>query len=249
MMTFLLVGMAQVALYRVFFNLNNLSIDEITVKPVFVGEQAEFHVHLSSMEDKMDLKLSQEISSDTLFELQAEDSCHLVSLKETNHRGWMPMDRYKISTSYPFGLFVSWVWSNSEVNCLVYPRPEASPPPLPTESQNEGESQVILQGEDFHGLKPFQPGDPMRLIAWKRTAQLDELVSREFQHNHGEKLLLDMSKIHLPHLEDKISRLTAWVIKAHQLNLEYRLILPEFDSGYGYSLQHHQECLKALALY
>ena len=89
----------------------------------------------------------------------------------------------------------------------------------------------------------------MRLIAWKRTAQTGELISREFQQTQGEKLLLDFSQITLNDIEMKLSRLTAWVIQANQQQRDYCLKLPHFNSGYGYSDKHYLSCLKALALF
>jgi len=254
MMTFLLFGLAQVALYQVFFNLRNLIIDHVTVKPVFLGEEAEFMIHLKADEKKYDICIknkshSKDLLTPCLIELPA-DELHPVSYKTmTSKRGWLTLGKIKILSSYPFGLFFAWIWTNIDTKCLVYPIPEISPPPLPTHAQSDGETTVIKQGEDFHGLKPFQSGDSMRLIAWKRTAQTGELISREFQQTHGKKLLLDYAQIPLADTEVKLSRLTAWVLIAYQQQLEYCLKLPQFNSGYGYSSKHHLACLKELALF
>lgn len=249
MMTFLLVGVAQVALHRVFFNLRNLRLEKASVKPVFAGETAEFLIHLSSEEKKFDLVVSQTEVSDSIFELGfSKNQCFRIE-KETEKRGWMPLGRYKVSTSFPFGLFVSWIWTQTDVKALVYPKPETPLPRFPHNSGGEGEAEVVLKGEEFHGLKPYQTGDSMRLIAWKRTAQTNELISREFEQQLGQKMIFDFSQINLAHIEAKISRLTAWVIAAQQQGLEYSLVLPEFDSGYGNTMEHYEKCLKALALY
>jgi uncharacterized protein (DUF58 family) len=249
MMTFLLFGLAQVALYRVFFNLRNLTIDHITSKPVFLGETAVFNLHLSSKESKYDLCISNTLKNNCLTELPANKTTAVYCECKTKNRGWLEAGKVKIRTSYPFGLFFSWIWTHLDARCLVYPMPEQSSPPFPRHDQSEGHTNVIMHGEDFHGLKPFQSGDSMRLIAWKRTAQTGELISREFQQTQGEKLLLDFSKVQLPDTELKLSRLTSWVLQAYSQQLDYCLKLPQFDSGYGYSNKHHLSCLKALALY
>lgn len=249
MMTFLLVGLAQVAMYRVFFNLRNLIIHGVSTKPVFVGDKAVFSVYLKSLECKYDICIKNNQSKQPLIELPAEQietvQCHLM----TTTRGWITCGNITIHTSYPFGLFYAWIWTNLDSKCLVYPRPENSPPALPFHAQSEGKTNVIIHGDEFHGLKPFQSGDSMRLIAWKRTAQTGELISREFQQNQGEKLLLDFSQILLKDTEMKLSRLTAWVLMAKQSQLDYCLKLPQFNSGFGYSNEHHLDCLKALALF
>lgn len=249
MMTFLLVGLAQVALYRVFFNVRNLNINQVTAQPVYLGQSAKYIVHISADESKYDLCIKNEMGHDCLTKLVADEQSSMTCYNETQHRGWLPCGKIKILSAFPFGLFYAWVWVRIDARCLVYPAPESNPPQFPINQDDEGETSVIKHGEDFHGLKPFQSGDSMRLIAWKRTAQTGELISREFQQSQGKKLLLDFNHIQLNDIEQKLSRLTAWVLKAYQQQLDYCLKLPGFNSGYGYSTQHHLSCLKALALY
>jgi uncharacterized protein (DUF58 family) len=249
MMTFLLMGLAQVALYRVFFNLRNLTIHSISAKPVFLGETAIYTISLNSKENKYDICISNEHFQQQLLELPAEELTTIHAQKNTTRRGWQALGKIKVHTSYPFGLFFAWIWTNLDGKCLVYPTPESNPPPLPFHAQSEGNTQVITSGEEFHGLKPYQSGDSMRLIAWKRTAQTGELISRELQQNQGEKLLLDYSQMPLNDSEHKLSRLTAWVLIAQQQQVDYRLKLPQFDSDFGYSDAHLLSCLKALALF
>lgn len=249
MLTFLLMGLAQVALYRVFFNLRNLVINNVTAKPVFLGKKAIFTIHLHANESKYDICVKNNNDENCLVELSAESPNTVVYSLNTTQRGWLKCGKVKILSSYPFGLFYAWIWTHFKTKCLVYPAPENSPPPLPRNALDEGNTTVIIDGEDFHGLKPFQSGDAMRLIAWKRTAQTGELISREFQHTQGEKLLLDFSQIPSSDIELKISRLTAWVLIANQKQLDYCLKLPQFDSEFGYSTKHYLSCLKALALY
>jgi uncharacterized protein (DUF58 family) len=254
MLTFLLVGLAQVAMYRVFFNVRSLIIDHVKVKPVFLGKESCFMIHLTANESKYDIcvknKLKPNKNNDSCLAEIPADEIHPIELKLATHkRGWLTLGKIKILSSYPFGLFFAWIWTNIDSRCLVYPLPEPHPPAFPNHTQDEGNSMVIKQGEDFHGLKPFQAGDSMRLIAWKRTAQSGELISREFQQTIGEKLLFDYSQISLSDPEAKLSRLTAWIIIAYQQQLDYCLKLPHFDSGFGYSSQHHLSCLKELALF
>lgn len=249
MLTFLLVGLAQVALYRVFYNLRNLTIRQVTTKPVFLGENAVFTLHLNADENKYDLTIKNEIKQNILQELPADEIHTITCELETFDRGWLQGNKIKVLSSYPFGLFFAWIWTKLEAQCLVYPKPETAPPPLPKHAQSDGNTTLLTHGEDFHGLKPFQSGDSIRLIAWKRTAQTGTLISREFQQNQGERLLLDFSQIQLTDVELKISRLTAWVITSYQQQLDFCLKLPNFNSGYSYSSEHYIRCLKALALY
>jgi len=249
MMTFLLFGLAQVSLYRVFFNLRNLIIRQVNAKPVFLGDKANFKIEIHANEEKYDICVQKDNYENCLIHLDAEVNAHLHCEMKTLKRGWLTCGKVKLSTSFPFGLFNAWIWTRFDAQCLVYPMVESSPPPLPLHASSDGQTAVIAQGEDFHGLKPYQTGDAFRLIAWKRTAQTGELISREFQQTRGEKLVLNFDQVNISGIEQKLSRLTAWVLKAHQQQIDYRLLLPQFDSGFGYSNKHHLSCLKALALY
>lgn len=249
MMTFLLFGLAQVAMYRVFFNVKDLIIHHVTTKPVFLGQKSEFKVYLKSDESKYDMCIRNECGENCLVEMPAEKQKAISVFLDTKKRGWQKCGKIRIASTYPFGLFFAWIYTNLEARCLVYPNPEISPPPLPMHAQSEGKTNVIFDGEEFHGLKPFQSGDSIRMIAWKRTAQTGELISREFQHTQGEKLLLDFSQMSLQDTEMKLSRLTAWVVLAYEQQIDYCLKLPEYNSGFGYSTKHHLDCLKALALF
>ena len=249
MMTFLLVGLAQVALYKVFFNLRKLTIHRVTAKPIFLGEQAVYTIYLTAAEAKFDICIQKNTKHTCLIELPADKARQVTCQLDSKARGWLVCGKIKVLTSYPFGLFYAWIWTNLDTKCLVYPRPEENPPPLPRNSHSEGQTSVITHGEDFHGLKPFSSGDSMRLIAWKKTAQIGELISREFQQTQGKKLLLDYSHIELKGTELKLSRLTAWVLISYQQQVDFCLKLPTFNSGFGYSTEHQLSCLKALALY
>lgn len=249
MMTFLLFGVAQVAMYRVFLNIRNLLIHHVVAKPVFLGQHAVFDIYLQADQDKFDICMDKPDASRFISELQKGDIKYISTQQITRKRGWQRCEKIKIYSSYPFGLFYAWIWAKPDVQCLVYPRPEDSAPPLPLDLYSEGQTEKIIHGDDFHGLKPFQSGDSLRLIAWKRTAQTGELISRELQQYQGEKLVLNYANVPLADVEKKLSRLTAWVVEAQQMQLDYCLILPGFNSGFGYSGKHYLNCLKALALF
>jgi len=248
-LTFLLVGMAQVAMHRVFFNLKDLKIHSVKSSPVFAGGTAKFDIHLESEQEKYDLELTQGKEADSILVLSAEKKKSFILNKPANQRGWLSMDRIKISTSYPFGLFRAWVWTHFEKKCLVYPKPEVKPPAFPQQINYGEKSSHRLQGEDFHGLKPYHPGDSKRLIAWKRTAQTGELVSREFETLSGDQLIFDYSHIQGLDKESRVSRLTAWVMDAHKKNAQFKLVLPTLETGFDSSKDHYYMCLKALALF
>ncbi len=45
-------------------------------------------------------------------------------------------------------------------------------------------------GSEFHQLRAYQRGDPLRQIEWKASARLRRLISREYQEERDQRLLL-----------------------------------------------------------
>jgi hypothetical protein len=49
----------------------------------------------------------------------------------TEKRGWLPMPRVTIETTWPLGLVRAWSYAAPDLACLVYPLPAAKAPMLP----------------------------------------------------------------------------------------------------------------------
>lgn len=75
-------------------------------------------------------------------------------------------------------------------------------------------------GTDLRELRDFQPGDPLRMVAWKATIRQRRLITREFddERSHVEYLALDISSsmragsprgLKFDHAIDVVAQLTA----------------------------------------
>lgn len=51
-------------------------------------------------------------------------------------------------------------------------------------------------GSDFHQLRDFRDGDPLRCVDWKATSRLQKLIAREYQQQRDQRvmLLIDCSR-------------------------------------------------------
>lgn len=110
-------------------------------------------------------------------------------------------------------------------------------------------------GQGQHdSVRPYQRGDRLRDIVWKKSAQTlasgsGDLVVRSYHPPSGHLLSLDPEATGLHEREAQLSRLAAWVLQAHEKNHRWELRLPSgthiaTDSG----PLHMQRCLQALAL-
>ena len=86
MMTFLLFGLAQVAMYRVFFNVKDLIVHHASSKPVFLGQKSEFKVYLKTDVTKYDMCIKNEWGENCLIELPAEKQQSISVLLKTRKR-------------------------------------------------------------------------------------------------------------------------------------------------------------------
>lgn len=170
-------------------------------------------------------------------------------------RGRQPLPAISIHTRYPLGAFRVWALWRPASQIWVYPQPEANPPPLPPASPEAGghSTAQVRSGEDFDGVRPYQAGDPLKLVVWKKAAQAfaagsHQLVSRDRPYAHHHRLWLDARSTGLADNEARLSRLTAWVLMAQAEGRTWGLRLPTGqeiapDSGAA----HTTRCLEALA--
>ncbi len=87
-----------------------------------------------------------------------------------------------IETRYPFGLWRAWAYLTPALTAMVYPAPEFDAPPVPFTGAGGGEAVgMSSSGDDFAGVRPYQPGDAQKMIAWKLAARSDELSVKQFE--------------------------------------------------------------------
>ncbi|MHC4099429.1 MAG: DUF58 domain-containing protein [Planctomycetota bacterium] len=100
------------------------------------------------------------------------------------HRGEARFDQLRIWTTFPFGIVKKSITISQPQHTLIYPllyelRPDVLSAVAPQGVSGTKISPHTGAGDDYYGMREFRPGDPLRQIAWKRTACLDQLVCIE----------------------------------------------------------------------
>lgn len=169
----------------------------------------------------------------------------------TRRRGRRDCPRIRLSTRFPFGLWEAWSYLRPGLSTVVYPSPEIDAPPLPSAAIGNGESSgVVAGGDEFSGVRPYQPGDPQKMIAWRLAARSDELSVKFFESAGAGEVLLEFDSLpQVLTVEQRISRLAGWVLMAEAAGLSFALKLPGAEIGMGRGHQHCERCLEALALF
>ena len=188
---------------------------------------------------------------------------HTVQLAwHCGQRGWHALPALHIETRFPLGIFRAWsVWRMAS-HVLLYPAPEAHPPPLPLQGSSpqqhptpRAQHAVPVRSDEVpEDIRPYQRGDSPRHIVWKKVAQTGELVSRESRRPDSRALWLDFDAAAPQRgTEAALQRLCAWVQTASQQGQRFGLRLPptaarpETTLGPDQGSAHTQHCLQALA--
>ncbi len=109
---------------------------------------------------------------------------------EPEARGPLRFHSVRVSTRFPFGLFLKSRTIHAPGEALVYPHIEALLAPQPLFG-DEGQASAVTStragGDDPSGLREWTPGDALRHVHWKSSLRRDRLTVRTFDEDrHAE---------------------------------------------------------------
>lgn len=267
-LTFTIASCAVIAMHDTFRNLAWIRLTAIKASPVFPGETLQFELMLDNSHkysrSALHIMSTSEKSLDIITDIPA---CHqmiihypVLALK----RGVIALPRLCIYSTFPFGLWRAWGYWHPMIQAVVYPLPEKSPPELPRANQQDDEGFLNISSDDhFSSIRPYLPGDKPSRIAWRTSAKLeDSLASKQMENSGTQEILLDWFM--LPDeltIDQRASRLAAWVIQAETQGLSYGLRIPRAATNSSIlnthteiiietasGSDHQKTCLTALAL-
>lgn len=262
LLTFLLAGSAAVGMHVCHGNLRGLTLHLSPPAPVHAGQAVALNIRLASERRRTRHGLGLGvIGADAAHtplvwtDVPAQGSATVQVAWPTPRRGLHALPPLKVQTLFPLGTFRVWTVWRPAAQVLVYPAPEALPPALPAgepQAGNSGSARVQGTGE-FDSVRAYRRGDPLKAVVWKKAAQSfaagrNEMVSRDALSAQRQPLWLDHAQCGHSALEARLSRLTAWVLLAERLGLDYGLRLPGREIPPGQGPGHSARCLEALAL-
>jgi len=251
--TFLLGGVALVALHHTWLTLLDLRIHARGGAPVFAGQRASFAVDLSSEGRRARGDLSVRAAGEAhppLFLPGAEQARAQVGVP-SQARGWLRLSEVRIDTRYPLGLFRAWCYARTDARVLVYPAPAAQAPELPlAPARRLGPEGGLGEGAgDFVGSRAYRPGDPPRHLDWKALARGRGLVLKQFGGDQAVEVWLDLRQVPGLDLEGRLAQLCRQVLAAADQDLAFGLRLPGLEVPLGEGEDHKHRCLAALATF
>jgi len=258
-LTFFTGACAVVDMFLTAKNLALLRLSPGRSSPVFSGEEALFELRLTNRtkRDRYAIWLDFISAGEPrhVADVAADSTTTVNMALPADTRGWLAAPRVRLVTRFPLGLFRAWSYWQPDARVLVYPFPESAAPPLPVIGGDEGVGSGAAGSDDFAGIRSYQPGDPMRHLAWRQIARFDpalggQLVTKHFEGGAAAELCLDYARLPAElDMEARLSRLTRWVLDAEQRALPYAFRLGPLRLAPALGDAHRAACLEALALF
>lgn len=242
-----LLGAATAASMLVAFrNLDGLRLRSARAAHAVAGEPIELTLSFDSNRTRDAIRVDLEhrciafaVETDTTAEIRL----HLATMD----RGWLPIPRLRVWTSWPLGLFRAWSWLHPEQSVLVWPRAEANGPP-PNTPADDAQRMQLHRGDELAALRDYRAGDPQRHIAWKASARHDHLLVKNFEQPQSRpQWQLDWRRLPELDAEARVARLARWLNEAHAQRRSYSLWLPGEEIAGSSGLLHYTHCMNALA--
>ena len=170
-------------------------------------------------------------------------------------RGRLSLGDVRVSTRFPFGLFVKQTSYPADESVIVCPEIATIEGALLQEVLAVGFERSLHrrgQGHDLYNLRPYQPGDDSRSIHWITTARTSKLVVRETEAEDQRRATLVLSTV-APDSHDAVfeEAVTCTASLAHLLSsqgYQIRLRVGEFRSAFGQGDTHLVDLLQNLAV-
>lgn len=263
LLTFLLAGSAVVGMHICHANLRGLSLHLTPPAPVHAGQAAMLEVRLANEAGKARYGIGVGVIDTAAGgdvplawnDVPAQSVARLQVATPTTRRGLHPLPALTAVTLFPLGTFRVWTVWRPASQLLVFPAPELHPPPLPPGEPQPGfaGSASVQSTGEFDGVRAYRRGDPQKSIVWKKAAQAfaagrNDLVSRDALSTQRQQLWLDHSRCGAGDMESRLSRLTAWVLMAERLGLDYGLRIPGRELAPDQGVAHRSRCMEAMAL-
>lgn len=251
-LTFLLGGLALLAMVHCHRNLAGIVVEGIGAGEAFAGSPLALRIGCEnpSAVPRYALTLECERHETTVAGIAAGARTLIELELPTEQRGVLRPQRLVLSTRFPLGLFRAWTWLHVPVELVIYARPAGNQPLPATAVSDHGVLEPQRRGdEDFRGFREYRPGDSPRHVAWKAVARGGPLLVKDLAGAGHTPQILDLDAVDRAGLEARLAQLTQWVVLLDRQAASFGLALPGKRIPPAAGAEQRRRCLAALARY
>jgi uncharacterized protein (DUF58 family) len=251
-LTFLLGGFVLVTMQLCHRNLLGASVQAADVPPTFALRPGNLRVTLSNPSTAPRYRVESGISYDPTLvaDVPAQGRQQVDLPVAAAKRGVVTIERLRLTTTHPFGLFRTWTWIHAPLEMMVYPRPHGTVPMPSEHGRRTGQrSRGDTGADEWAGLRPFRDGDSPRQVDWKAYAREAPLLVKEYSAAGSELRIFTFGQLPNLGLEARLEQIARWIVDAEERGDRYGLELPDIHVTPDNGADHRHRCLAALATY
>jgi uncharacterized protein (DUF58 family) len=247
---FLMAGVALVTMHHCNRNLLGLQVDVTTEVDAFAGGEASFEFVLKNASgvERRDVEVRC-LAAGGIRSVPARASESVPVAVPVPRRGIVRIAQFELRTRYPFGWFHAWTYVQGALTAYVAPSPRGSRT-LPAVAGSGSGSQSETRGdEDFAGLRAYEPGVPLKHMAWKVLARGGEPAVQSYTSLAALPEWLEWAALEGEDTEVRLSQLCLWVLESESAQRIYGLRIPGKEIAPARGAAHRFACLRALATF
>lgn len=265
-LTFLLAGSGAVSMHITHQTLRGLTLHLRASAPVFVGESARLDIALHSDASRARHGIGMQWDDSSSPQRPRQRQWTYVDLPPGGHanqqlhflperRGWHDVPPIRLETRFPLGLFRVWALWRPCARVLAYPNPESPAVTLPLSRGATGVHATTLRRDsnEITDVRAWRRGDAMHAIVWKQAAKAmasgGEWIVRDTNSHAHLTLWLDWQDTQGLPTEQRLSRLTRWVLEADGAGMAWGLRTPGLELPPQRGDAHRRQALERLALW
>jgi len=251
---FIFIGLFASCLLATYKNLVKIKFAAISTSNTFEGSVLSYKIRISEENKRPRSSVSiNNVSATDTFDLKASDFVDAELQIKNAKRGIHKLGRLTLSSDFPLGLWRGWGYLHAPVEAFVYPKPENPVTDFTGFNASGNGSLGTRTGEqEFSDLKAYENTDSPSRVAWKRVARGGGWYSKQLEAESEQREVAIRWQDTPTHLsvEQRLSRMCAWVVRARDENIAYSFELPGLQPiGLANSSEHSEICLAALAAF
>lgn len=252
MITFVLAGFGLIAMHLCHRNLVGITLRDVATVDAFAGEHGQILLTLENAADtpRLGIEAEADAAPRVVCDVRAAGTARADLAVALERRGRLSIDRIRLSTAFPFGLFRAWTYVHVRIEVLAWPVPRGRREP-PPEASTGGDAPTVHHAgdEEWFGLREFRDGDSPRQVAWSAYARGRGLLVKTYQSPAAHHRTFDLAHVAGADVEARLEQLSAWIVAAHARGERYGLVLGAQSIPPDTGNKHREHCLRELALY